>query len=351
MPRAHHRHLRHTVLSRSKQQSAFLEQTQAVRTRYWSATENLSYLLGCLTTQEANMEPLHCNSADSLPHSSPRPSAEQKQPLGPADTAPAPRSPQVSPPAPFPAKSPKRWARSGVKRRPTTPRPRPEAHGEGCPATSRGLYRRTAAPGAASPQGQVAAAGPGSERRNGAVRGPVTHRVSPERRRGGGGGELPAGSGAAQPPSSGGVGSGGAGEGRTADSRVEFVVHRRSLPPPPSTSATSAPPSPPSKASRRFRRRGHSRPALPPGAISREHGGRSRGGRENTRARSPSWMRTPEGRPPTAGQPPSWEWRAGQSHHVGRGLRRETPWGEAWRWAVASHSVGVTRRDAASGFK
>lgn len=67
--------------------------------------------------------------------------------------------------------------------------------------------------GPAPPQGQAAApeqgrAGLGGGR-NGAVRGPVTHRLSPDRRRGGGGGEPPAGSGAAQPPAAAGGGRGG----------------------------------------------------------------------------------------------------------------------------------------------
>lgn len=67
--------------------------------------------------------------------------------------------------------------------------------------------------------------------------------------------------------------------GRAADSRVEFVVHRRSPPPPPSTSATSAPPSPPPKPSRRFRRE-------PPRASPRRHkhgaGRKELRGREKT---------------------------------------------------------------------
>lgn len=70
-------------------------------------------------------------------------------------------------------------------------------------------------------------------------------------------------------------GSCGQGLSHAADSRVEFVVHRRSLPPPPSTSATSASPSPLSKVFRHFLRR-QRRHAPRPGIVGAERGGSER---------------------------------------------------------------------------
>lgn len=72
--------------------------------------------------------------------------------------------------------------------------------------------------------------------------------------------EAPAGLEAVQAPQ-----RGPARGARGWHSRVEFVVHRRSLPPPPPfASATSALLSPPAKLFRRFRRLRHTLPRFPP---------------------------------------------------------------------------------------
>lgn len=154
----HHRYLGHALLSRTEPRTSFLEQTQAVCSRYWSAPGNPSYWLGFPAIQGADMKTCHCNSADSRPPRSPRPPAQHPAPHR------SLRPPQSQP-------------RAGKDERQAGPRGGPGLPGAGPPAAPR--------PQPWAPRPLRAGPGPGCRDR--AARSPVTHRVSPAQRRGSGG--------------------------------------------------------------------------------------------------------------------------------------------------------------------
>lgn len=165
-------------------------------------------------------------------------------------------------------------------------------------------------------------AGPGSVGRDGAVRGPVTHRVRPA----GGGGEPRAGRGAPQRVAG--------GQGRPRRRLTRRICCSSSLAAATSVhlsdfrSAESAPQSLPP----RFRRRGRSRPALPPAGA--RNGGKRSQNAPGSHLRQDFVRALPQTSPGAAAMLSA---AGGQRRHVGSGGRRDS----AVRGGLSPRTLGT----------